>query len=389
MSPAPKSDPMVNWIPGVLCQAQMRALLDAGYVTNASAECLDHSSLDLRIGDHAYRLKSGSVKPWGPRFLHVLESSGLVEDHKPDEAGVWTLEPKSTYLFRLREELHLPNNSGLYGQATAKSSVGRIDVLVRLIVDGMDSYEGFVPSKCKQDMYVEVTPMTFPVRIKPGVPITQLRLFLGPPEASRVKTKYLSKFLLDDGKPVPNGRLSVDLRPTAISDTENAIAFRALDGRKENPPIDLWLENDKSNAADPRKYWEPIPQTDSPLEHRLIVRAGKFHILRSKERIRLPHNLAIYCRAIDETIGEMRIHYAGFVHPFFGYVDRDPAAGTPLIFEVRGHDVDANLTHGEILARLKFYRLSQGPEEPADQEQSNPYQKQTLTLSKYFRPWQN
>ena len=32
-----------------------------------------------------------------------------------------------------------------YGQATAKSSVGRLDVLARLIVDGMDHYEAFHP----------------------------------------------------------------------------------------------------------------------------------------------------------------------------------------------------------------------------------------------------
>lgn len=28
--------------------------------------------------------------------------------------------------------------------------------------------------------------------------------------------------------------------------------------------------------------------------------------------------VAVYCRPSDETIGEMRIHYAGFVHPGFG-----------------------------------------------------------------------
>ena len=110
----------------------------------------------------------------------------------------------------------------------------------------------------------------------------------------------------------------------------------------------------------------------------------------------MPPGIAVYARAIDEEIGEMRIHYAGFAHPFFGWNRQDKEPGTPLIFEVRGHDVNVSLRDGEILARLRFFRMSQDAVEPKKQDKrpetkgatpDNPYDKQKLQLSKYFADW--
>jgi deoxycytidine triphosphate deaminase len=82
----------------------------------------------------------------------------------------------------------------------------------------------------------------------------------------------------------------------------------------------------------------------------------------------------------------MRIHYAGFVHPLFGRERDDEKTGTPLIFEVRGHDVKVTLTDGEKMARLTFYRMSEDCERPkkrAHRQQSG-YENQTLKLSGFF-----
>ena len=110
----------------------------------------------------------------------------------------------------------------------------------------------------------------------------------------------------------------------------------------------------------------------------------KFYILRSKERLSVPAGIAIYCRASDETIGEMRIHYAGFVHPLFGLKRNDGKIGTPLIFEVRGHQVHVNLTDGEKMANLTFYRMSEVSDGEA---RPTKYENQTLQLSKFFTQW--
>ena len=102
------------------------------------------------------------------------------------------------------------------------------------------------------------------------------------------------------------------------------------------------------------------------------------------KRLRVPEGVAIYCKAIDETIGEMRIHYAGFVHPFFGVDRKDGQRGTSLIFEVRGHQVDANIIHAEKLAILTFYRMSKDCTEKDKPKEDDDYNNQTLKLSGFF-----
>src|ERR1039458_4443353 len=104
------------------------------------------------------------------------------------------------------------------------------------------------------------------------------------------------------------------------------------------------------------EFWELIKSDEEQNTKSITIKKNNFYILRSLERISLPPGVCIYCRAIDETIGEMRIHYAGFVHPLFGRERKE--WGTPLIFEVRGHDVEVTLTDGEKMAHLTFYRMS-------------------------------
>jgi dCTP deaminase len=144
--------------------------------------------------------------------------------------------------------------------------------------------------------------------------------------------------------------------------------------------IKLWSAPDVELAL-PWDYWK-FKFADS--HNRLRITKEQFYIIRSFEKIHLPRGIAVYCRASDETIGEMRIHYAGFVHPFFGFERTDKFRGTPLIFEVRGHDIDVSLRHGEKMARLEFYRMS---EDAVREERNDPYAGQSLKLSKFFREW--
>ena len=108
---------------------------------------------------------------------------------------------------------------------------------------------------------------------------------------------------------------------------------------ESDQPIDLWT---KETRPDPSKYWKfwPIDGKKTNGKKRLKITKGDFYILRSMEKIALPSGIAVYCRAMDESFGEMRIHYAGFVHPFFGQDRKDSKQGTPLIFEVRCHNID-------------------------------------------------
>ncbi len=359
-----------EWIPGVLSRAQVAQLASEGFLENVDASAIDPSAFDLHLTAEGYELTAGSVKPFGDRYLHRIKKDGLVRELEATD-GVFCLRRNKTYLFKVNESLRLDRfGRAIHGQATAKSSVGRVDVLARLIVDGMSDYERFDPEGMESDMFVEITPITFDVCVRPGIALTQLRLFLGDPDDVEIRNEELYRTCLDAGAPF----LSVDLEPTEIGGL-HAAAF-ATSVSETNQPVNLW-ESDSS--PEPWRYWR-ILRADGL--KRLKIEKEAFYILRSKEKIALPPGVCVYCRASDETIGEMRIHYAGFVHPHFGR-NRQQGIGTPLIFEVRGHNVDVSLIHGERMAKLTFYRMSQD----AEPGQKSAYGDQSLELSKFFKHW--
>jgi dCTP deaminase len=364
----------------VLCKRQLDALIVEGYISDYQGSELepDTSSFDLHLSKEGYVLPEGAVKPFGDRFLNGLKQQKLVRSLEPDSSGVFILQPKQTHLFRVKERLVGLAGSSLHGQATAKSSVGRVDVLARLIVDGMDGYESFSPRSLNEssgEMFLEVTSLTFPVRLRAGTSLSQLRLFYAEPTSCEVKGREAFGCFIKESTDI-DGSLSVDLTPVDVMG-QRVVAFAAKKPSDGSEPISLWKS---PSRADPTKYWRFV---FADKRQRITLDEGSFYILRSREKLALPAGVAVYCRAIDETLGEMRIHYAGFVHPWFGRNRSDGAMGTPLIFEVRGHDVHTSMNHGAKMARLTFYRMS----EDAGKGPPSTYEGQKLKLSQFFQDW--
>lgn len=75
-------------------------------------------------------MKHSSIKPCGERYSNILGDPEHVEILEPDENGHFKLDSKNCYVFKLKEGFtpHLLNNEPIYGQATAKSSVGALPV---------------------------------------------------------------------------------------------------------------------------------------------------------------------------------------------------------------------------------------------------------------------
>lgn len=222
-------EPWRDWIPGVLSKEQLRELCQQGYIANVEGYDspngpLDYSSLDLTLGDEGYCMKKGSVKPFGARYEHRIRTQELATRLEPDQDGAFLLNSTHTYLFKLKEKITFKEDAQLYGQATAKSTIGRMDVLARLIVDGADQYEGFNPNALTQgsgDLYLEITPMTFNVRVKEGIPLSQLRIFRGSPENSEIRGREVYGSLLhNEHGEATDGSLSVDLQSAAIHGQE-------------------------------------------------------------------------------------------------------------------------------------------------------------------------
>lgn len=370
-----RRQPWDDWTPGVLSKQQVKRLAEDGFISlEEPGDTIGLSSFDVTLSTEVFELPDGALKPSGARYLSLIRGSAKKLEPMRQEGLI--LNPRQTYLVKARERLFNLQGSGIYGQATAKSSVGRVDVLARLIVDGMDCYEAFIPDELESgDLYLEITPLTFPVRVKPGISLSQLRLLYGRPEACQIVGVEAYRTFIK-GSDRHDGTLSVDLSATTVCERQ-VMAFRARD-LDEYEPIPLWKS---ANPPMPWKYWQLVA---SDPQRRLSLKKSSFYILKSKELLALTKGVAVYCRAIDESFGEMRIHYAGFVHPWFGRMRSDQQIGTPLIFEVRGHDVNVNLQDGETMARLLFYRMS---EDASESDADRSYEEQSLNLSKYFAPW--
>ena len=162
------AEPWSDWIPGALSKEQMVALCKADLIRSVEnpEKSVDASSIDLTLSDEVYQLTEGSVKPFAQTpYLDTLLKRSLLKPLDPG-GGTFHLVKLHTYLVKLREKLSQNlRDTSIHGQATAKSSIGRVDVLVRIIVDGMSGYDVFDPKKKSEgELFAEITPISFDVR---------------------------------------------------------------------------------------------------------------------------------------------------------------------------------------------------------------------------------
>lgn len=362
--------------PGVLTKEQIKALKENHIILHSLGD-IDLSAFDLRLSAHGWEMP-GSIKGSSDTTIDEITRNQKAIDLDTPQ----TLKGKKPYIFQLEEYLKMPLGKKLYGRATGKSSIGRLDILTRLMVHHGSSYDEINDDSYQGSLYLEVTPITFDVKVKKGLALSQLRLFRGRPEDCELREEVLELYegnmiLKEDGSVKKENicELRVNLEP----DPKKQISFfRAKETKETNDlEIDLTIGKEK---LDPKEFWGGEPLESGKY---LEIEPERFYILRSKERFRLPLDVAVSCQAISETLGELRIHYAGFVHPDFG---RGNNEGTPIIFEVRGHNVKTLLRDGEVLAHIKFYRMSE-PCKPPCEKQKSGYEKQELKLSKYFKEW--
>jgi len=142
------------------------------------------ASLDLCLGDTAMRLRASFLPGRGMSVSDALES---VVMHQIDLTAGAVLETGCVYLIPLREALNLP--SDIVGLANPKSSTGRLDVFTRVICDGGEQFDT-IPAGYSGPLYMEVAPRTFPILVRPGDRLGQIRFRRG--EHQALETQHVS-----------------------------------------------------------------------------------------------------------------------------------------------------------------------------------------------------
>jgi dCTP deaminase len=310
------------------------------------ADQVQPASLDLRLGARAWRVRASFLPGIGRKVVQRLEDVAM---HELDLTRGAVLEKGCVYIAELQEGLALP--AGVCARANPKSSTGRVDVFVRLLTDNSAAFDD-VADGYRGPAYIEIAPQTFSVLVRSGTRLNQLRLKRGEPP-----------------------RLSVRSVGVELSDLPDGIAgFRA---RRHAGVIDM----DKEDGHDPRDYWEPL----IPRRGELLLDPGEFYILASKQAVEIPVMQAAEMTPIDPSVGEFRVHYAGFFDPGFG-TEEAAAVGSKGVLEVRSHETPFLLEDGQTVARLVYEPLTARPTRLYG-DQGSHYQRQGLKLSKHFKIW--
>lgn len=357
---------------GILPAHRIRDLFDAGAIKAGrplDGDQIQPASLDLRLGPVAYRLRASFLPGGAATVEKKLEYLTL---HELDLAAGAVLETGGVYLVPVLESFALPLD--VSASANPKSSTGRIDVFTRLITDHGVAFDQ-IAAGYHGHLWVEISPRTFPIKVRQGSRLSQVRFRRGDTRLDDAELVALhARYPLVDVEPprFEHGLvLSIDL---AGAGEDTLIGYRA---RRHTSVLDV----DVKNAQDVRDFWEPIRAHGRAS---LILDPDEFYILVSREAVQVPPETAAEMVAIDPLVGEFRVHYAGFFDPGFGYA---PAGGrgSRAVLEVRSHDVPFILDHGQTIGRLVYERMSEVPETLYGQTIGSNYQAQGLKLSKHFR----
>lgn len=360
---------MTDFANGVLNDRQIGVLLSGGHIsaTNAVAEGqIQPASLDLRLGSKAYRVRASFLAGKGKTVASRLDTFTM---HEMDLSQGAVLEKGCVYVVPLQESLALP--AGLAGAASAKSSIGRLDLLTRIITDFGTEFDR-VPAGYTGPLYVEICPRSFSVVAREGQMLNQIIFRAGQtviPDADLRALHAETPIVSGDDAVISDGLgFSVDLQPQSGT----LMGYRA---KPHTGVIDLA----QLGHYAPEEFWEELHGTDG----RLILDPGAFYILVSREAIIIPPNCAAEMAPYLAMVGEFRVHYAGFFDPGFGYSTE--GNGSRGVLEVRCHEAPFVLEHGQVVGRLVYEHMSETPEQLYGIDIKSNYQGQGLKLSKHFK----
>ena len=339
---------------GIWPSQWIRRAIEAGIISSSapiSEAAIQPASLDLRLGDRAYRVPTSFLPGKGNSVAQRLSD---LATHEVDLTKPQVLERNCVHIIPLQESLRLDERTS--ARANPKSSSGRLDIFVRLIADCGTAFDE-IPAGYSGALFAEVVPRSFPVIARVGDSLNQLRF--------REVTSDLKR-------PSRTFPVSIDLEGAAAS---GIVAYRA---RKTTGLIDL----QQIGKYDRNDFWEAIQCR--PGRRELVLVPDEFYIMASLEDIEIGEDEAAEMIAYDTAVGEVRVHYAGFLDPFFGKSKFNASNSSKVVLEIRSHDVPFMLDHGQRVGTLIFEDMIETPDKLYGQQIKSNYQGQGLKLSKQF-----
>jgi dCTP deaminase len=357
---------------GILPDRAIAALLDAGAVLpeyDLADDQIQPASLDLRLGDTAFRVRASFLPGPGSTVARRIDELKLHEFSLAEGA---VLETGCVYIVPLLESLALPDD--IAAVANPKSSTGRLDVFTRVIADQTRGFDR-VAAGYHGPLYAEISPRTFPVLVREGSRLSQIRFRRGQAvlDAAALRELHERERLVDS----PDADLTEGI---AVGVDLSGIGPGGLVGYRAKRHTGL-IDVERRAGYPVGEFWEPMP---ARRDGSLILDPNEFYILASREAVQVPPDHAAEMVPFDPLVGEFRVHYAGFFDPGFGY-EGAGGRGARAVLEVRSREVPFILEHGQIVGRLIYERMMARPQTLYGMGIGSNYQAQGLKLSKHFR----
>ena len=363
---------------GTYPDSAIDALVRAGHVTCGAPERqIQPASLDLTVAEEAYSVPGSMLPLPGETVRGLVQRFGR---RRIDLGTPQILVRGEVYVIRLREKVRFPSPVAAY--CNNKSSTGRIDLQTRVLTDGNPRYDR-VPPGYHGDLWLEVIPKSFDVRLRTGDSLNQAIFY----ERRDLLTQDQLK-TLHSARPLlyrPDGTALDDDDPAISSASDGVLMTLDLEqpvvgyvAKKSFRPVDL-------GATDARvpQFFEPITAPD---DGALFLSREAFYIFSTYEYISVPPDCAAEMLPYDTSAGEFRAHYAGFFDPGFGFGASGEVRGTPAVLEVRPYEDDLIVRHRQPVCKMAYERLIEPPTELYGTGSRNHYARQRgPRLSKYFR----
>lgn len=313
------------------------------------------SSIDIPLGIECLMVKE-KILPHGKSVRGLLPLIELMRTPLSETTPTVLLKGQTYLCYCGRISMPL----GLRGTLSPKSSIGRVDLMVRAIYDDTGMYDT-VPAGSRGELWMEISPRSFNVSVKAHQALSQMMVFRsydgGPgvrgggeeetlessprkrialsntEEENEVRSKIIANDKLAIGNiyrrdgeeivpPHLHGTavvLSLGLNPSCREDgcggaqrgeeVDSAVGWEAL-------PVNDVIDMSSIGTHDPHRYFRPVRAVAG---NKITLEKDHFYILATNEKICVPPHLSAEMIPFSHHIGELRAHYAGFFDPGFGY----------------------------------------------------------------------
>src|SRR4051795_13486480 len=260
---------------GILPDRMIAALADAGAILPASEFAPDQiqpASLDLRLGSVAYRVRASFL----PGRTTVAQRIDQLKLHEFSLADGAVLETGCVYIVPLLESLALPEE--IAAAANPKSSTGRLDVFTRVIADETRGFDR-IEAGYHGPLYAEISPRTFPVLVREGSRLSQIRFRHGNAllDAEALRALHARERLVDDDDADVSEGIAVGVDLAGLG-PDGLVGYRA---KRHTGLIDV----ERRAGYDVTEFWEPMR---ARRDRSLILDPDEFYILASKEAVQVP-----------------------------------------------------------------------------------------------------